>query len=212
MSTWSSRYQLANAPQASAPTTGLTYARTGRARLTCARSVARIVTISYDIIVVRTTYVFFREVPGHARHNDRGTTSRKPEHVQEGNENDSSRRAFLALWARPSCYSTRYQAATTTHERDVHVGVDVHRLETAVHAASPGQAEDPLRPVVRVHSTRIPTNKRLRPPLHSVGSDVRGPRRPECPQVSPRWRAASWPFLAFSLSAACSPSLKLPLS
>jgi hypothetical protein len=30
--------------------------------------------------------------------------------------------------------------------------------------------------------------------------------------VSPRWRAASWPFLAFSLSAACSPSLKLPLS
>jgi len=25
-----------------------------------------------DIIVVRTTYVFFREVPGHARHNDAG--------------------------------------------------------------------------------------------------------------------------------------------
>ena len=206
MSTWSSRYQLANAPQASAPTTGLTYARTGRARLTCARSVARIVTISH-----RSSYhvrVFQRSSRTRATQR-RGTTSRN----MYKKAMRMTRRAALSWRCGPGLVaSTRYQAATTTHERDVHVGVDVHRLETAVHAASPGQAEDPLRPVVRVHSTRIPTNKRLRPPLHSVGSDVRGPRRPECPQVSPRWRAASWPFLSFSLSAACSPSLKLPLS
>ena len=101
-----------------------------------------------------------------------------------------------------------------TYERDVHVGVGVHRLDTAVHAASLGRAETPLHPRPRSllcesMPTRTPTNKRLRPPLRSVGSDVRGPRRPECPQLSPRWRAASWPFLSFCRMLPISQSILL---